>query len=160
MRLPFSRLLSWSEESILIPLITCKGELSVIMATPCETCPYRKDVASGIWHPSEYAKLPLYDRPTAEQPAIPFACHAAPQHYCHGWAVCHSNRGHENDLLALRIVGFREEIEVPPPAVPLFESGAAAAIHGMKGVKRPGKKAQAAIGRLLKKHERLRKGSE
>jgi hypothetical protein len=28
---------------------------------PCESCPYRKDVPSGVWSEGEYRKLPQYD---------------------------------------------------------------------------------------------------
>lgn len=63
-------------------------------------CPYRKDVPSGVWDASEYDKLPAYDAPTAEQPFAPFACHATPEKLCHGWAVCHSNRGSAFELIA------------------------------------------------------------
>ena len=35
---------------------------------PCGSCPYRKDVPSGVWAVSEYLKLVEYDRPTGEQP--------------------------------------------------------------------------------------------
>lgn len=42
---------------------------------PCDSDPYRKDVPSGIWDASEYAKLARYDGPTANQPAGLFLCH-------------------------------------------------------------------------------------
>lgn len=123
-----------------------------VMKSPCEACPYRKDVASGVWAAEEYDKLVEYDRPTCDQPRAIFSCHAAPSNICHGWAVCHSNRGHENELLALRIHG----IKPPPAAVPLFESGEAASRHGKKDISKPKKKAIATMGKLLKKHKRLR----
>lgn len=56
-----------------------------ILPGPCMACPYRKDVASGVWAPEEYVKLTLYDAPTCGQPFQPFACHATPDKYCHGW---------------------------------------------------------------------------
>jgi hypothetical protein len=31
---------------------------------PCPSCPYRKDVPSGVWAPEEYDKLPAYDNDT------------------------------------------------------------------------------------------------
>ena len=42
---------------------------------PCDSCPYRQDVPSGIWAASEYAKLPAYDAPTCAQSARLFLCH-------------------------------------------------------------------------------------
>ncbi|WP_336794377.1 DUF6283 family protein [Gordonia malaquae] len=42
---------------------------------PCESCPYRRDVPSGVWAESEYEKLRAYDAPTGEQPVRLFLCH-------------------------------------------------------------------------------------
>lgn len=126
-----------------------------IRPAPCEACPYRKDVPSGIWAPHEYMKLHDYDKPTHEQPPASFACHAGPDQMCHGWAVVHSNRGHENQLLALRIRGITV---VPKAAVPLFKSGTDAAVHGLRDVRRPKKAARDMMDKLLGKHPRLRTG--
>lgn len=117
---------------------------------PCSSCPYRKDVPSGIWAASEYAKLPEYDRQTGEQPTSPFMCH---QHdrdsdraqVCSGWAGCHG-KTHETELLALRLA---EALGTLPPEaveatinyespVPLFDSGQAAADHGVRDIENPG----------------------
>mgnify|MGYP000989402522 CR=1 FL=1 len=70
---------------------------------PCGSCPYRRDVASGIWAASEYAKLTAYDADTPFQPPNLFLCHqtAAEDHrarLCAGWVGCHGP-----DLLALRL---------------------------------------------------------
>jgi hypothetical protein len=108
---------------------------------PCGACPYRADVPSGVWDRAEYEKLKAYDAPTFGQPMQGFACHSTPQMFCHGWAVVHTSRGHEFDLLALRF----SPCEVPEPVVPLFESGTAAAEHGQREVEAPGTDAQAAI---------------
>jgi hypothetical protein len=123
------------------------------MKAACLACPYRKDVASGVWAQEEYDKLPAYDNPTAEQPFEAFACHAQPESFCHGWAVCHSNRGHEYELIALR---FRDAGPIPKPSVPLFRSGTEAALHGMALIAKPNKKAKDTVERLLKRHPRLR----
>jgi hypothetical protein len=56
-----------------------------------------------VWAWDDYEKLRPYDAPTGAQPTAGFSCHATPEHYCHGWAVVHSSRGHEYELLALRI---------------------------------------------------------
>lgn len=103
---------------------------------PCASCPYRLDVPAGIWHPTEYAKLPAYDGDIGEQLEDPdqalrtFACHQADGRVCSGWL------GHRDplDMLAVRI-GLSSGRLAPECAdyttdVPLFESGADAAAHG------------------------------
>ncbi|WP_236648618.1 DUF6283 family protein [Micromonospora sicca] len=118
---------------------------------PCGTCPYRRDVPSGVWDASEYAKLPAYDQPTALQPAGLFLCHQADGRVCAGWAGCHDT----DNLLALRLAALHgmppEEVTatrayVSP--VPLFGSGFEAAEHGMAGIDDPDAKARRAISRL------------
>ena len=94
-----------------------------------------------MWAPEEYRKLVAYDAPTFDQPVQGFACHSTPQMYCHGWAVVHTSRGHEFDLLALRFA----PVVVPAPVVPLFASGTEAADHGLAEVEEPGTQAQSAI---------------
>jgi hypothetical protein len=126
--------------------------MSDIRKEPCSACPYRQDVPSGLWAHQEYEKLRLYDAPTPEQPSAPFACHATPEHYCHGWAVVHSSRGNEFALLALRLRGIRD---VPPAAVPLMFSGNDAANHGEADIDEPSLDAVEAIQKLLRKHPRL-----
>jgi hypothetical protein len=129
--------------------------MAKILPGPCMACPYRKDVASGVWAEEEYDKLPPYDAPTCEQPFALFMCHATPEAVCHGWAVCHSNRGHDKELIALRLV--RVEGEIPEKSkVPLFKSGTAAARHGKKDIEQPKPRAKATQTKLLKKHKRLR----
>jgi len=129
-----------------------------IRSMPCLACPYRRDVPSGLWAQSEYDKLRQYDRPTADQPFAVFACHATPEHLCHGWAHCHSNRGgefagdHPFDLLALRIRG----IPSPGPSpVPLFSNGNEAADWGTYDIEDPSPEAVETIARLLAKYPRL-----
>lgn len=120
---------------------------------PCSTCPYRLDVPSGVWAAHEYEKLRPYDLPTAEQPMGTFGCHATPEHYCHGWAVVHSNRGHHYDLLALRI--WHPEGGIPAAAVPLFASGNEAADWGQSDIEDPSPEAHEVMQRLLRKYPRL-----
>lgn len=74
---------------------------------PCASCPYRRDVASGIWAAEEYAKLPAYDTDTPFQPANLFLCHQTSAgdpraRVCAGWVGCHGS-----DLLALRLAASR-----------------------------------------------------
>lgn len=125
-----------------------------VRAQPCEACPYRRDVPSGLWSAEEYDKLPPYDAETWEQPFDGFSCHATPEFYCHGWAVVHMSRGHAFELLALRFAHF--EGDIPTPPVPLFESGAEAAEHGKREIKRPKKRAKQTVQRLMARYPRLR----
>lgn len=117
---------------------------------PCETCPYRKDVPSGVWAESEYRKLPEYDLPTGEQPPGIFYCHSSPDFVCNGWAVAHSANPRGHELLALRFAALRNELlmEIPRSDIPLFASGAEAAAHGMKRIERPTREAVRAIRKL------------
>jgi len=117
---------------------------------PCPSCPYRRDVPSGIWAEGEYAKLPAYDLGTigqAEAGAFaPFCCHSSPDLLCAGWAGTHDMA--EN--LALRL--SRKDIDpaaydyVSP--VPLFGSGTEAAEHGVRDLERPGARALAQMAKL------------
>jgi hypothetical protein len=125
-------------------------------AEPLRTCPYRRDVPSGIWDASEYAKPPRYDQPTFAQPVGVWLCHILRVRVCAGWAGCHD--GHE--LLALR-VAVAEGLMTPQTAqavrnytspVPLFASGAEAVEHGLREIDDPGPQARAAIA----KFERIR----
>ncbi|OZB84383.1 DUF6283 family protein [Microbacterium sp. 13-71-7] len=122
---------------------------------PCASCPYRRDVPSGVWHPDEYAKLALYDGETHEQPVAVFHCHQGSGDVCAGWL------GHRDplDLLAVRI-GFSEGrlsaacLEYST-TVPLFESGTAAAEHGTREVEHPSPEAVEVIRKVI----RVRSGS-
>lgn len=121
---------------------------------PCEACPYRRDVASGVWGEHEYDKLREYDNPTSSQPFAVFACHASPQVLCHGWVMVHQNRGHEYELVALRV--WPMEGPMPEMVVPLFDSGTEAADHGVADLYWPSEQALATQARLKRKHPRLR----
>ena len=115
---------------------------------PCGSCPYRADVPSGIWHPDEYAKLPLYDAPTWGQPPSLFMCHQNDGCLCGGWLLTHG-RDH---LLALRIHGGGVDPSVwdYAPDVDVFASGAEAAAHGLSDVKCPSPDAQRKMVGLLR----------
>ena len=131
---------------------------------PCESCPYRRDAPSGLWDVREYEKLPAYDRDTAFQPAELFLCHqnsadGGRVRLCAGWVGCH---GYE--LLALRLAGIRGELsdaelrsvfEYRSP-VPLFDSGAAAAEHGVKNIKNPDGAATAAMDKIQARRADIR----
>jgi len=128
--------------------------MSEIRSLPCSACPYRRDVPSGLWAAHEYDKLRAYDLPTGNQPFAPFMCHATPEHFCNGWAVVHTSRGHEYDLLALRLCGSPE---VPKAVVETWDSGNQAADHGQADVENPSDEAVDAVDRLLRKYPRLTK---
>lgn len=120
--------------------------------TPCASCPYRKDVPAGVWHRSEYEKLPPYDRDTGSQPPNLFMCHQQDGNLCAGWCAVHGD-----ESLALRMgVSFGQ---VDPSAieyttdVPLHPSGKAAAEHGMKDYRQPSERAQETIEKIVRKRQ-------
>ena len=124
-----------------------------VRAKPCLACPYRLDVPSGVWSWSEYEKLRAYDNITPEQPFEAFSCHATPDQICNGWAVCHTSRGNEHDLLSMRIIGYPA---IPPAKVPLHPSGNAAADFGQRDIEDPSDEAMEVVDKLMQRHERLR----
>lgn len=116
---------------------------------PCGSCPYRKDVPSGVWSENEYQKLPDYDNDMPEQPQARFDCHQRDGNLCAGWLACH---GPEN-LLSLRIAHILGRVIVPEvwtykTDVPVFASGQEACEHGMAEVDNPGPEALALIAKL------------
>lgn len=122
---------------------------------PCESCPYRKDVPSGIWDASEYRKLPAYDEPTPYQPMGVFMCHQGNGHVCSGWVGCHDM----NNTLAMRIAASRHELDEATidaildyeSPVELWASGQEAADHGLADVDAPDGDAQRLIGKLSRR---------
>lgn len=130
-------------------------------ARPCGSCPYRRDVPSGVWAPEEYAKLPAYDRATPFQPPAVFLCHLLGwegEQVCAGWVGCHDPA----HLLALRIAESdgrltgeeMDEIVDYVSPVPLFESGQEAADHGLADVEAPGPDATDAMGKIIRTRRR------
>lgn len=125
----------------------------------CVSCPYRRDVPSGVWDFEEYEKLRAYDRDMAEQPQGLFQCHQSdgesPQsRMCAGWVGCHSG----GELLALRLALIRgrivpqtfEAVDSYQSPVPLFGSGAEAADHGQREIDRPGSSARRVIRKIVR----------
>lgn len=129
------------------------GSEIAVRSVSCQTCPYRRDVPSGLWAFEEYEKLRAYDEPTFAQPFAGFSCHAARNHYCHGWAVVGSSRGHEFELLALRLRWPAGG--VPEASVSLFASGCEAADYGQAEIDYPSEATRLAVGKLIRQHERL-----
>lgn len=123
---------------------------------PCGSCPYRRDVPSGVWHPDEYVKLPPYDQPTPLQPAALFMCHQADGRLCAGWTGCHDM----NESLAVRLAArnhgpaFIDALLDYTTTTPLFETGAEAASHGLALVHDPDENAVRVIDKLRRKRDR------
>lgn len=123
-----------------------------VRKTPCASCPYRRDVPSGIWDESEYAKLAAYDGEIIDQMRAGatgvFMCHQVDGRLCAGWAGCHDL----TQTLAARLHAAELDPSVFDYAspVPLFGSGAEAAAHGLRDIERPGADARAAIGKITR----------
>jgi Family of unknown function (DUF6283) len=122
---------------------------------PCGSCPYRKDVPSGIWAKEEYEKLPGYDNMTALQPTTMFLCHQQDGRVCAGWAGTHDMA----ESLGLRIAEALGYITTETARlicdyrtdIPLFASGSEAAKHGMRKISRPSKRACSMATNILRK---------
>lgn len=122
---------------------------------PCASCPYRRDVPSGVWHPDEYAKLTDYDQPTPYQPTGVFLCHQANGRTCAGWAGCHDM----TQNLGLRLaIGTGDVDEATADAildyttdVPLFTTGREAADHGMQHIDHPSPDAVSAMDKITRR---------
>lgn len=125
-------------------------------AAPCASCPYRKDVPSGVWARNEYEKLPAYDGGTLEQflneAVAMFNCHQQDGYLCAGWVAVHDM----TQSAAIRMT--REEIDpmifdyVSP--VPVFASGQEAHDHGVRDIENPSDEAYRVVDRLERKAAR------
>lgn len=117
-----------------------------VAKVPCGSCPYRRDVPSGIWEKHEYDKLPAYDGETWEQDTALFLCHQRDGCLCAGWLACHGP-----GVLALRL----HAREVDPSvltyetSVPVFASGAQAREHGIRDIAQPSEKAKRMVHGLM-----------
>lgn len=125
---------------------------------PCGSCPYRRDVPSGLWDASEYEKLPKYDDMEDPDSWSVFQCHQQNGHACAGWVACHDmeesiglrlgvSMGHVEDWGAF--VDYETDVEI-------FGSGAEAAEHGMREIENPSPEGRRAIDKLRAKA--LRRG--
>lgn len=119
---------------------------------PCASCPFRKNVPSGIWDETEYQKLATYDGEMHEQSATAsFMCHQEDGCVCSGWLAYRN----PEDMLAVRLGLILGELDKScldyTTDVPLFETGAAAAEHGMKQYTAPGQDAARAISKITRK---------
>lgn len=123
---------------------------------PCVSCPYRRDVPSGVWSAEEYEKLPAYDEAeTGLQPLGAFHCHQQDGRLCAGWVAVHDM----DESLALRMLASfgsisDEELDVVfdySTDVELFASGTEAAAHGLRDLERPSVDAVKMLVRLERK---------
>ena len=118
---------------------------------PCGSCPYRKDVPSGVWDAAEYDKLLVYDEDILTQlmrRAGAFMCHQKDGNLCAGWLACH------RDNLATLRIGWEKYDPTTftyETTVPVFASGAEAREHGLKDIAEPGDKARKTMGKLMRK---------
>lgn len=130
-------------------------------ASPCGSCPYRRDVPSGVWAREEYLKLPDYDLPTGEQPPGIFLCHQKTGSVCAGWCGAHDmiqNLGLRFEALTGRAsTATIEAILDYKTDTPLFSSGAEACEHGLKEIAKPSSKAIRTVLGLKMKRERKSK---
>jgi hypothetical protein len=135
------------------------GRVSAAPArTPCVSCPYRRDVPSGVWVADEYAKLPRYDLPTPEQPITAFFCHQRTGRLCSGWVGCHDMEHSLGLRLALSFghigtAAYAAALEYVSP-VELWPTGAEAAAHGLREVDAPGDEAWRVMRKVAARHRR------
>lgn len=128
--------------------------------TPCSSCPYRKDVPSGVWGEEEYVKLEEYDRGTSDQPMATFMCHQPTEAggtLCAGWVHTHGD-----DLLAIRLGTMMGTVDPSVfdvidagTDVELFASGTEASEHGREEIEYPGEEARALVAKIEKVREAI-----
>ncbi len=119
---------------------------------PCPSCPYRRDVPSGLWDRSEYDRLPSYDGEIAVQALTKeafslFQCHQKTGDLCAGWLACHGS----DNLLAVRLHTIDPSGYGYTTDVPLWGSGEEARAHGLLDYDSPGATARRMIDRLERK---------
>lgn len=123
--------------------------------TPCASCPYRKDVPSGVWEASEYEKLREYDGSIADQAAAGatglFFCHQADGQLCAGWTGCHDMG--ENLAVRLHFSQLDYAVFEYESPVPLFGSGNEAADHGERDIEEQGEEARETVRKLIRVRE-------
>lgn len=125
---------------------------------PCGSCPYRRDVPSGVWDENEYDKLPEYDEPTGNQPVGVFMCHQADGRACAGWVGCHDMEENLAIRIAVSVGNLDDEtyeaIVDYETSTPLWDSGGEAASHGVENLFDPDQDAQRVMAKLRSKRER------
>lgn len=136
------------------------GDIKAPARNPCGSCPYRRDVPSGVWAEEEYAKLPLFDGETFEQPPSVFLCHQQNGRLCAGWVGCHDME----QSFGLRMASMTGQAspEVINAALdyetstPLFASGSEAAEHGRARIENPDLQAMRTVQKVERRQDRVR----
>lgn len=110
----------------------------IVASNPCATCPYRKDVPSGVWHHDEYERLRKFDDEPRADNLGTFLCHqtnvCGKEIACKGWLMVH------RESVAVRLAMLRGHIDesaFSPTDVALHDSGNAAADFGQRDIERP-----------------------
>lgn len=123
---------------------------------PCASCPYRKDVPSGVWSEQDYEKLRDYDGEILDQLRAGahgvFMCHQGDGKVCAGWAGCHDVGRTAAGRLHLHDLDKSVFTYVSP--VPLFASGNEAADHGEAEIEDPSEAARDKIRKIVKVRSR------
>lgn len=119
----------------------------IVAPNPCSSCPYVRSTPPGVWDPTEYVKLAGYDADPCLLPV--FRCHetrGGDPAVCKGWLVVH------RDSVSVRLgiltgqLSASDRPHEPDPT--LYESGTEACIEGMRGVKRPSRKAREVVAKI------------
>lgn len=124
-----------------------------VLPKPCDTCPYSKSTPPGVWHPEEYLKLKKFDDPLAHGIiSATFLCHnggtpGANDTLCRGWLSVHADSIPVRFLLSQGRVSPEDIPEELDPG--LYASGAEACAAGLRGVKKPSRKAKKAMDKIL-----------
>lgn len=126
--------------------------------SPCASCPYRRNVPSGVWAAEEYDKLRSYDGDMAQQlergGLAVFLCH---QNGTDGNQACSGWLGHRepSEMLAVRLGISAGHLDPAcaeyTTSVELFGSGDAAAQHGEHEIEQPSGDAAATISKIVRK---------
>lgn len=127
---------------------------------PCSSCPYRRDIPSGVWSEEDYEKLRGYDKETHDQFGIGmFQCHQNDAdddraRLCGGWTAVHGP-----ESLALRLAVVTGELPGSVMSyetkVPLFGSGNEAADYGEEEIDCPGEEAEAMMAKITRTRPRV-----
>lgn len=104
---------------------------------PCRECPYRKDVEPGIFPDAVYIRLTKYDGTLSQQQASGgkgcMFCIHTPSKLCGGWIAAHPLPiNYALQAQVPRGTLDLDAIRAYRPGVPVFDTGAAATIHGMR----------------------------
>lgn len=125
-------------------------------AKPCSTCPYRCDTPPGIWHPSEYEKLPAFDEDAPEPNLGLFLCHHSTTQdrnsVCRGWLSV--ARESVAARLAVMTGAVPDEARYEDLGVEMYPDGQTAAEAGMAGVENPDADARRVIAKLVAARKR------